>query len=109
MKEELYQTIEKICLDKKANDVIVFETPDSDLSPCHIICSGQTERQTQALADDVMRLAKEQHKVTPSAFEGKETGFWILLDYGCVIVHILLDEIRQYYNLEELWTERQAS
>jgi ribosome-associated protein len=64
--------------------------------------SGGSDRQNRAIADaveDQLRLAGER----PLSMEGDQKGNWILLDYGDLIVHVMDEETRQYYNLEGLW------
>jgi ribosome-associated protein len=64
--------------------------------------SGGSDRQNRAIADAVeeqLRLAGER----PLSMEGDQKGNWILLDYGDLIVHVMDEETRQYYNLEGLW------
>ncbi|MBX3639594.1 MAG: ribosome silencing factor [Nitrosomonas sp.] len=69
-----------------------------------IIASAGSSRQTKALADNVREKVKEAGGVI-LCFEGEQTGEWLLVDLGDVIVHIMQSEARKYYNLEGLWTE----
>ncbi|MBN1308674.1 MAG: ribosome silencing factor [Chitinispirillaceae bacterium] len=72
-----------------------------------IICQGDTAVHNRACADRVMeRLAR--YGTRPWQHEGYDEGRWILLDYSDVVVHIMLPELRDYYNIEELWAEGKA-
>lgn len=68
-----------------------------------IICSGTSNRHTRAIANHIADVLKNQHGVTPIGVEGMDTGEWILVDFGDVIVHVMLRETRDYYQLEKLW------
>ena len=68
-----------------------------------IIASGESSRQVKALARNVVDKLK-QAGVDIVGMEGEETGEWVLVDLGNVIVHVMHPAVREYYNLEELWT-----
>jgi len=92
--------------DVKAQDIKVFNTSHiTSLFDRVIIASGASNRQTRALAQNVADQAR-RHKVTIVAYEGQDTGEWVLLDLGDIVVHCMQPGIRQYYNLEEIWGEK---
>lgn len=66
--------------------------------------SGGSDRQNRAIADEVVAKLKEVGE-RPISTEGDQGGNWILLDYGDFIVHVMDEETRRYYNLEELWKQ----
>ena len=89
--------------DIKALDIEVIDT--SKLSPLFermVIASAQSTRQTKALSDNVEKKLKELGEDALSV-EGEQSGEWILVDFGEVLVHIMQPAVRAYYNLEELW------
>lgn len=89
--------------DVKAQDIKIFNTTHiTSLFDRVVIASGTSNRQTRALASSVADSARE-HKVPIIAFEGQETGEWVLLDLGDIVIHCMQPAIRQYYNLEEIW------
>lgn len=91
--------------DVKAVDIQVFNT--EGLSPLFervIIASGNTNRQTKALAASVRDAVREAGFEKPRT-EGEENGEWIIVDCGQAVVHIMQPTIRQYYRLEEIWGE----
>jgi ribosome-associated protein len=89
--------------DVKAQEIKVFNTTGvSDLFDRVIIASGTSNRQTRALASRVCEKVKENGGIVVSV-EGEETGEWVLVDLGDLIVHLMQPAIRSYYNLEELW------
>lgn len=89
--------------DKKAADVVVLNVEGvSSVADFHVVCSAKSDVQVQAIADHIEEELRKQginllHK------EGHRQGRWILLDFGAAIVHVFVEEERQYYNLEELW------
>ena len=74
-----------------------------------VICEGDNTVHNRACADRVFLHLKENFATRPWQREGIEEGRWILLDYSDVIVHIMLDELRGFYNLEKLWKEGSIS
>jgi ribosome-associated protein len=90
----------------KAHDIRVFNT--EHLSPLFervIVASGNSSRQTKALAASVRDKVREQGFAKPRA-EGEDNGEWIIVDCGSAVAHIMQPAIRQYYNLEEIWGEK---
>lgn len=69
-----------------------------------VMASGNSNRQTKALADNVIDAAKKSG-LQVLAYEGAETGEWVLVDLGDIVIHSMQPAIRDYYNLEELWGE----
>lgn len=69
-----------------------------------IICSGDTERQVKAIVDEVRERGQDA-ELRPSQVEGTPGSGWMVLDYGVVIVHVFLPSERDYYQLEELWSD----
>ncbi len=89
--------------DVKAQDIRVYDTTGlTDLFDSVVIASGTSNRQTRSLATSVRDKAKEAGADVISV-EGTETGEWVLVDLGDMVVHIMQPGIRTYYNLEELW------
>jgi len=89
--------------DVKAQDIKIFNTSHiTGLFDRVVIASGTSNRQTRALASSVMDAARENN-VPILAYEGEDTGEWVLVDLGDIVVHCMQPAIRQYYNLEEIW------
>jgi ribosome-associated protein len=101
--EEKTQAVVAALEDIKAADITVLDTSKlSSLFERIVIASGSSNRQTRALANNVVVKLKERGEEILGR-EGEETGEWILIDLGEVIVHIMQPAVRAYYNLEELW------
>ena len=92
-------------LDRKAVDLVILEVKDlSSFTDYFLICSGHSDRQVQALASHVEeKLGREG--IHPLGVEGKREGRWALLDYGEVIIHVFYEPVREFYDLERLWSE----
>lgn len=89
--------------DVKGQDIRVFNTTElTDLFDRVVLVTGTSNRQTRALAANVREKVKESGGNVISV-EGEETGEWVLVDLGDIVVHAMQPAIRSYYNLEELW------
>lgn len=103
--ETRFRGVVAAAADRKAHDVKVLRLGDvSSLTDYFLICSGTSERQVQAIADEVLKRSREDH-FRPRHVEGYQPGSWILLDYGDFVVHIFSEETRAYYGLERLWAD----
>ena len=92
--------------DVKAQDIQVFDTEHlSALFERVIMASGTSNRQTKALAGSVRDAVRDAGFPKPR-IEGEANGEWIIVDCGQAVVHVMQPNIRQYYNLEELWGEK---
>ncbi len=90
-------------LDKKALDVKILEIKKiSSIADYLVLATGRSDRQVQAMAESVKQGLKPFDR--PIDMEGYEEGRWIVVDYGDVIVHLFLEEVRKTYNLDELWS-----
>ncbi|HIS72821.1 MAG TPA: ribosome silencing factor [Candidatus Scatomorpha pullicola] len=92
---------------KQAKDIKVLHTSDvTVLADYFIICTATSSTHVKTLTDEVDRVLSEVGE-PPLRREGYRGGGWILLDFGCVIVHIFQEDLREFYNLEHLWGDAQ--
>jgi ribosome-associated protein len=102
---KLVKTIVAALEEIKARDVEVLNvTKMTDLFDRMVIASGESSRQTKAIANNVQEKVKAAGG-TVYGMEGEETGEWVLVDLGDVLVHVMQTAVRAHYNLEELWAE----
>ncbi|MGL4995455.1 MAG: ribosome silencing factor [Deefgea sp.] len=89
--------------DIKAKEVQVLDTTTlTDLFDCMIVATGESNRQVRALANNVaVELKAKGYEILST--EGEETGDWVLVDAGSLVVHVMLPAVRDYYDLEQLW------
>ena len=101
--EDKTQTIVAALQDIKALDISVLNTSKlSSMFERMVIASANSTRQTRALADHVTVQLKQRGEEALGS-EGTDSGEWVLVDFGDVVVHIMQPAVRSYYNLEELW------
>ncbi len=93
-------------IDKKAENVVSIDlrSLDGAISDWFVICDASNTTQVAAISDNIQKLMKEEgHKLLRS--QGEENAFWIILDYGNILVHIFPREYREFYRLEDLWAD----
>ena len=91
-------------LDKKAIELDVLAVTElTSIADYFIMCSATSERQAQAIADNVVEQLRQDLSVKPMLIEGATPGRWILLDFGDFIFHVFTEETRRFYGLERLW------
>jgi ribosome-associated protein len=95
----------RLALDKKAKSVVMLELFGlTDIADFFIVASGTSERHVKTIAEGV-EIGMKETGTLPLSTEGYDEGRWIILDYGDVIFHVFLDELRELYDLESLWIE----
>ena len=107
MSTEMVKKIVKALDDKKAIKIEVIDIQElSQIADYFVVCNGSSTTQVKALADEVeFQLGNEIEHEVGYHKEGYGSAEWILLDYKDVIVHIFCGEIREFYNLEHLWSD----
>ena len=92
--------------EKKGKEISAIEiTEITTLADYFVIATGGSNTQINALCDTVEKALKEQAGEAPLHREGHRDGTWVLLDYGCLAVHVFSPEAREFYDLERLWSD----
>jgi ribosome-associated protein len=92
-------------LEKKAKDLIILNVKEiSAFADYFIICSGTSDRQVRGIAAAIQENLKKAG-IVPLGIEGEAAGQWILMDYDDVIIHVFLESVRAFYDIERLWSE----
>ena len=91
--------------DKKGENIVLIDLREIAIfADYFVICSGSSDRMIQALADSAIDDIKKSYRLHPRV-EGQSEDGWLLVDYGDIILHIFSQQRRDYYRLEELWSE----
>ncbi len=102
----LARDIADTLLDKQGEDIIILDIRDlTPITDYFVICSGNSRRHLATLTSTIQETMKQRGPgVFAKGVEGTADSGWVLLDYNGVIVHIFDEEMRRYYQLEELWS-----
>jgi len=99
----LAELIAEFADSKKAEDISLINLAESaGIADWFVICQGDNTSHNRAIADAIAEGLKEK-KVSAWHIEGREDSRWVLLDFSDVVAHVMLPEVREYYQLEELW------
>ena len=103
--EELLSLVTSSLDDDKAEDIVTFDLQGkSSIADYIVIASGRSTRQVAALTDKLVERIKQAGH-GPVRVEGQQTADWVVVDAGDVVVHIFRPEVRDFYNLEKLWSQ----
>lgn len=104
---QLLQTIIEGIQEKKGHDITTVDLTNIESASTRyfVICQGNSTSQVEAIADSVREYTRKQTGVKPYGYEGYRNAQWIIIDYGTIFVHIFLPETRNFYRLEQLWSD----
>ena len=105
--KELIKNVVEGIQDKKGKNIKVADLTCIDDTICNyfVICQGNSPSQVSAIVDSVKDKVREESGVKPYAIDGLRNAQWVAMDYGDVLVHVFLPEVREFYNLENLWAD----
>jgi ribosome-associated protein len=91
---------------KKGEDTLILAVePLLKITDAFVITSGSNARQVRTIAEEVEEKVKQDGGPSPLRIEGLDDARWVLMDYGDFVVHVFLDEVRKFYDLERLWAD----
>ena len=104
-KQLLIDKIVESIQDTKGEDIQIFDLSgiENSVAETFIICSGNSNTQVSAIAGNIEKKVRNDLKERPWHVEGTENAMWVLVDYVSVVVHVFQRQIRDYYEIEELW------
>ena len=92
--------------EKKGTDIVIQDVSKLlKVTDYFVIATGANNRRVDAIAEEVEDKLREQCGIKPISREGKDELEWVLLDYGCIVVHVFQPASRDFYRLEQLWEE----
>ena len=105
--EQLVETIVKGIQEKKGQGIVTANLKGIDGAICRyfVICQGNSPSQVEAITESVGEMARKELGEKPSKVAGLDNAQWVAMDYGDVMVHIFVPDIRVYYDLEHLWDD----
>ena len=91
---------------KSGEETVVLAMGDLlGVTDAFVVTNGRNTRQVRTIVEEVERRVKEGSGRSPVRIEGLDDAYWVLMDYGDFLVHVFLDEARDFYDLEHLWTD----
>ena len=106
--EEQLETISKFLDSKKADNVLQVNLQESTvLCDYFVLANASNTTQVKAMSEGLEEELSKKYGVEPKCREGIKDGQWAVLDYGDIIVHIFLEEVRELYNLDDIWVNAQ--
>lgn len=111
MKENLIRVIADAMLEKKAQEVVALDLRKigTAISDYFVVCNADSTANVVAIADNVEDRVAEKCRRKVIRCQGKENGFWIILDFGDAVVHIFQTVYRSFYRLEDLWADAERT
>ncbi len=104
---KIYKTIIHAIQQKKGENIISLDLrkiPEA-VTDFFIICHASNTTQVKAIAEHVEALVKEECQEAPFRHEGQQAAQWVLVDYINLVVHVMLEDTRKFYKLEEMWSD----
>jgi ribosome-associated protein len=89
---------------RKAEDIVILDLRKlSNITDYFVICTGTSEPHLRAIVDEIQETLEEDHQLSARGTDGAINTSWVVLDYFDVIVHVMRKDVRELYNLEDLW------
>ena len=104
--EKLIKLCEEIAYDRKAENIIRINlTEMAAVSDYFILCTATSEPHIRAISERIQRDVLEKLKIKPLHVDGSPESHWSIVDYGVVMIHIMTEDARSHYQLEDLWSD----
>lgn len=104
--EILIQKIAEVISDKKGLNTLALDVSHfSTVTDYLVIAEGNVDRHVIAIANEIIKVLKDEYHLRPHHVEGLHVGDWVLIDYADIIIHLFMPGMREKYRLEELWSK----
>lgn len=106
-KTDIVKLVTEGIQDRKGRKITHVDLSDIESAAAQnfVICEGSSTMQVLAIADSVREYLHKNAGIKPYNYDGYQNSQWIVIDYGHTLVHVFLPDVRQHYNLEELWSD----
>lgn len=103
----LENTIIEAIQDRKGARIVDIDMRKLETAPTQafIVCEGKSTSQVSAIADNIREEVRKKLDIKPYNYDGYRNSQWIVIDYGNVMVHVFVPDFREYYNIEDLWSD----
>ena len=107
----LVEAITKGIQEKKGQDIVVADLTgiDGTIANYFIICQGNSPTQVEAITESIGEVVRTEADEKPMGVVGLGLSQWVAMDYGTIIVHLFLQEAREFYDLEHLWADAEIT
>jgi len=101
----LLETIINGIQEVKGKNISILDLTKIETAVCKyfVICSGTSSTHVSSISENIRKFVFKEIKEKPWSTEGKDTSEWVLMDYSDIVVHVFQNQIREFYNLEDLW------
>lgn len=105
--QEVIEQIVEGIQDKKGKGIVIVDMLELGNSICDyfVICQGNSPNQVSAITDSVAETVREKCGKKPYAIDGLRNSQWVAMDYGDILVHVFLPDVRTFYDIEHLWAD----
>lgn len=109
--EKLNHLIIEGIRDKKGKNILQLDLRRLEDAPADffIICEGDSNTHIKAISDSIYKKVKDELQTSPSHIEGSSNARWVLMDYFNTVVHVFYPETREFYDIEQLWSDAQTT
>lgn len=105
--KKIVDAVVAACQEKKAKKIVTVNLSEFPGAICKyfVICEGNTPTQVSAISEEITTYLKKNIDERPITVDGLREARWVGIDYGTVIVHVFVPELREFYNIENLWAD----
>lgn len=106
-KQDISALLVEAIQNKKGSAITIIDLEKIESAPAaqFVICQGRSTSQVSAIADGIREDIQNKTGIKPFNYDGYKNSQWIVIDYGNIMVHVFLPEFREFYNLEDLWSD----